>query len=462
TVMNPHSFINCPKILSMPPEILIHILSYLEWFQLVSVQAVSHTFREFVRSSVELRYIIELGADKLVHNDLHDGSAALTTQDRLNLLLDRRRRWRMLDWTNRTMIPLPGSCQAYELVGGVFAKSMRGVFEEMWPPASRHFIAARLPTRNHLNSDNSDSNRIIREDLGIWTREFAIDPTQDLLVLLEVNLIGCIKVHVRTLSTLEIHPTATKSPLTSDPPPSDNPQELQISNCFLQIVGDTVGMFYWQSGHCLRVWNWHTGNMIAYQNEMDLPMGCWDLTFLSTRAYMITCEGEVGSLDLYAINETSLDGTVQPPTQVLRLRLPELRPHRHLRTISTHSAPYLARPEALENPFVQHQDDRIHVVQLRYSDLMPGYTMYVKNEYLLSLMDQMGEKRGVYHELQVQDTTPYYSPELVHSDAPENRHLPLINNYQYLAWEDWGPSNTRFLQQDLRFQWLRYASQMVH
>ena len=60
-----------------------------------------------------------------------------------------------------------------------------------------------------------------------------------------------------------IHPDAPKSPLLSEAPPTENPQELQINNCFLQIVGDIIGMFYWQSGHCLRVWNWKTGNLIT-------------------------------------------------------------------------------------------------------------------------------------------------------------------------------------------------------
>ena len=178
-------------------------------------------------------------------------------------------------------------------------------------------------------------------------------------------------------------------------------------------------------------------------------MGCWDLTFLSSRAYMITCAGETGSLVLYAINDPSpTTGEIQPPTRVLRLRLPELRPHRHLRTINTHSAPHLARPEALDSPFVQHQHLRIHLVQLMYGDLMPNYTMYIKNEYLLDLMDQVREKRGVYQDLQPDNAGTYY----VDHFAPPGNYLP---------WEDWGPTNTRFLQQDLRFQWLRYDHNVV-
>lgn len=148
--------------------------------------------REIVFHSVELRYIIELGADNLLDNPKFPlgGSPPLTTQERLNLLLDRRRRWRTLDWTQRITVPLPGACQAYELVGGVFAKSMRGNGnEELWPPGSKHLMATWLPTRHFTAIDgiHGSVKSIVTEDLGIPTRDFAIDPTQDILALVEVD-----------------------------------------------------------------------------------------------------------------------------------------------------------------------------------------------------------------------------------------------------------------------------------
>lgn len=168
---------------------------------------------------------------------------------------------------------------------------------------------------------------------------------------------------------------------------------------------------------------------------------------------MIVCTGQPGSLDLYTVNEVSAsDGAIQAPTHVIRLRLPELQAHRHLRTITTHSSPYLAHPEALHSPFVQPQDLRIHLVQLLYGDLLPGYALYIKNEYLLDLMDQVHEQRGVYLDLE----TPSLLAHLSTSGAPE---LSLMGRVacRYLPWKVWGPGSTRFLQQDLRFQWLRYV-----
>ncbi len=124
-------------------------------------------FRDIIKDSIELQYQIELAADGMVDGPHCSGS--LSTAERLRLLIDRRQRWRSLDWTRKVTVELPGVCQAYELVGGVFAKSMMS--------GAKHLVAAWLPTRD------TEVQTIIREDLGFPTRDFAIDPTQDLIAL---------------------------------------------------------------------------------------------------------------------------------------------------------------------------------------------------------------------------------------------------------------------------------------
>lgn len=131
---------------------------------------------------------MELAFDNLVNNS--NCPHPLSTAERIGLLIERRQRWRRLDWTQRVTVPLRGPCQAYELVGGVFAKSMRGSGdEEVWPPGSRHFLATWLPTKHgKLESVGTDLKKAEKEDLGVPTRDFAIDPTQDVLVLVEVDV----------------------------------------------------------------------------------------------------------------------------------------------------------------------------------------------------------------------------------------------------------------------------------
>lgn len=139
------------------------------------------TIRDTIKRSLELQYFIELAADNLVDGPWGPGS--LTTAARLDLLLDRRRRWRQLVWNKTETISFPGTCQAYELVGGVFAKSTcTGVASSA---GSRHLIMTWLPSRTE------ETHSITREDLGLSSRDFAIDPTQDLIALVVISVRYC-------------------------------------------------------------------------------------------------------------------------------------------------------------------------------------------------------------------------------------------------------------------------------
>jgi hypothetical protein len=127
-----------------------------------------------VDNSLELQYLIELGTDNMIDGSRKPGS--LSTAERLRLLLDRRRRWRELDWSQRVSVDMPAQCMAYELVGGSFAKTM--VVDD---PEKKQLMITKLPSRYRNVSTT------IHEDLGVPARDFAIDPSQDLLALLETH-----------------------------------------------------------------------------------------------------------------------------------------------------------------------------------------------------------------------------------------------------------------------------------
>lgn len=82
-------------------------------------------------------------------------------------------------------VDVPGACQAYELVGGVFSKTMNGNTGNGMESGSRHLISTWLPTRN--DQDNDTIGRVVRPDLGVATRDFAIDPTQNLIALVDAE-----------------------------------------------------------------------------------------------------------------------------------------------------------------------------------------------------------------------------------------------------------------------------------
>ncbi len=144
-----------------------------------SVTQLNHFFKQLILSSLELQYIIHLA----LTNHIDNPHSTLTTSSKLSLLIDRRERWKTLDWTSSVRVPLRGGCHAYELVGGVFAKSVNfGVGPGAWGTGSRHFVAALLPTRHHHTP-----SKVERQDLGVPARDFAIDPTQDLIALVDID-----------------------------------------------------------------------------------------------------------------------------------------------------------------------------------------------------------------------------------------------------------------------------------
>jgi hypothetical protein len=121
-------------------------------------------FKLIINSYLELQYKIELGADGMV-----DGPpSSLGTAARMALLLDRRRAWGRLLWKERISVPMLG----------MFAKTTP---VEADVRGSRHFLAASLPSK-------LDAGSVLeRSDVGLLTRDFAIDPTQDLVAFVEIT-----------------------------------------------------------------------------------------------------------------------------------------------------------------------------------------------------------------------------------------------------------------------------------
>ena len=168
---------------------------------------------DVIKSSLELQYHIELVADGL------EGGVgcSLSTAERFKLLIERRERWRNIDWKDVQQVPLYNHCQAYELTHGVFAIS-RGF-------GSRHLSLTTLPT------SSQPARQVETEDLGMSIRDFAMDPSQDVVafvafefhgtgwVLIAVAMVSTnhvfrslhaysITVHMRTLSDNKPHPKA--------------------------------------------------------------------------------------------------------------------------------------------------------------------------------------------------------------------------------------------------------------
>jgi len=177
----------------------------------------------------------------------------------MDLLLERRVAWRALHPRRRAAVALGGHCHAYELVGGLFAKAL----EEFG--AARRLVASWLPT------NDVDETRLVVDDLGVRIKDFALDPAQDLIVLLEhcpvagptANTSAAtagtdIRVHLRKLSAGVVAPhPAAKVPVLCRRALGP------VHGCMIQIVEDVVGMYFWMPLHGVLIWNWMAGEELV-------------------------------------------------------------------------------------------------------------------------------------------------------------------------------------------------------
>ena len=257
------------QLLDLPVEILSEILCQLDHIHILrcsvvwafyfsknsdptltplrSCNKVCKQLHVLINTSLALQYRIELASDGLVNGQ--PGGSASTTAARMEILLERRAAWRALRPNRRTSVAFAGHCHAYELVGGLFAKALEDF------GIARRFVASWLP------GNGRGESRFVVDDLGVRIKDFALDPSQDLLVLLEhrpapgsSSMAGAdICVHLRKLSAVVTPHPAAKSPMLCRR--AIGP----VHGCMIQIVEDIVGMYFWMPFHAMLIWNWMSG-----------------------------------------------------------------------------------------------------------------------------------------------------------------------------------------------------------
>ncbi|KAH7907612.1 hypothetical protein BJ138DRAFT_1159727 [Hygrophoropsis aurantiaca] len=416
-------------MMDLPSELMIIIFRNLSCRSLLRCCSVCHQFKDVIDHCVELQYHIELCLDGMT-----DGPPGpISPAERLQRLRDLRHAWSALEWRKSLLIPMPGACMAYELVGGVFAK----VNAISGGRGSQQFRAVWLPSADQLEQS------LIRDDLAIPTRDFAIDPSQDLIALVEAedrngDILAAfghffptanLCIHLRTISTNAPHPQAQSPVIRLS-------LFLPINNAFIQFVNDVLGILFFTEPLRPRIilWNWKTGKTLVDQDSDQLPEGTSDFTFLSDRAYMLTCARNDGSMEIFTFGDESPDDTneiLNAVVHVASLKLPPLQDRVHVNQLQTHTGPFLAKCPA-DKLFTTDNEERIHVVSVDYGG---------------GAFDGLRRRSSFCMYMQNSITTAY-----IHQHRDSRGGPPL-----QIPWEKWGPTNTRFLYQPSLFQWLRYV-----
>ncbi|KAF7985318.1 hypothetical protein HWV62_6503 [Athelia sp. TMB] len=382
----------------LPYELVLKILDMLDFRALVICSQAD---------SSALRYTIELGV-----SGTEDGpSGGLKPGDRLQRLLDYQKAWSDLKWTGDKTIPMGPGAGVWELAGGVLGQAIgrrsslrftqlpsnyRGIQEKCWVVDTKSF------------------------DL----RDFTMDPSQDLLVLVErprnpVHARRAPSDHQIRLLNMSIgapHRAARVPDLDCSVPMSGDGVSVVI-----RICGDHLAILFKNLGErkcALRAWNWKTGRLQYALSGVGLR--CF--SFLDEKHIIVTTHIDLQSkglqpnLVIYDISRAvEEDVALEESSYLCAFLLPVPGDWTVRLDIEIQSDPAssMVPDAALSVPFYTQRAERLNVVTITltngieiqsYGFMIPSSTL---SKHIASL----------------------------HAQA-ENVHIP---------WDRWGPTGSRMI-----------------
>ena len=200
---------------------------------------------------------------------------------------------------------------------------------------------------------------------------------------------------------------------------------------------------------------------LHFQDQISIPLGTWDFSFISNRAFFVTsCHGS-GSIEIFTFEEddtatSAPDSRSQPLQQsrtntgtnckvahVTSLSLPPIHPHIQVSTLHTHTGPFMARPPA-NKPFSNSNEERLHVLAIQY--LNPNSDALMRQiRFCIFLKNNVLEGYVKRHKTERKDADD--ATEATTEHVAEGIAVP---------WDRWGRENTRYMLHHWSpFDWLR-------
>ncbi|GJJ14177.1 hypothetical protein Clacol_008438 [Clathrus columnatus] len=380
-----------------------------------SILSVCKIFLKTIDSDARLVYKIELFADGMVSG----ADCNYTAAHSLFLLRERRRSWKNLEAVLKTHGIGSRTWNAYELVDGIFAQTINTIEDH----SSRGIVFASLPSRRF------EGSVLKYEDVGFTFRDFAIDPTQDLVAFLQCTYTAAvppygdeetlINIFLRTMSTNKPHKKANKEIMVLRLPKS-------VQGAVIQIVNDIVGLMMWDENNNsnLFIWNWIIGDIVVSETEMTKFN---DFAFISNRAYVLAVPAPESCFKVYTFNPNdgiSLRATLYPPTPLPGALVSILGIHTGPFT-TPNTPPLCFRPP---KPFTTASEARIYVSHFR----LTSFSNHPTNEACLVVIHNKTFLKCI--------------------DASERSKQPLN-----LTWEKWGVEGTAWIPGRTGSNWLRYV-----
>ncbi|CAA7270554.1 unnamed protein product [Cyclocybe aegerita] len=326
-----------------------------------------------------------------------------------------RMAWELLEWTPAEFVKIPGELTAYELLSGVFVGTDGTRLSVCWLPSA-----------------TQETRTVCFESVGFPVRDLAIDPNQDLVVLLEEIELPSgsrrVTIHPRSISVNAAHPHSRPSPLYFDisPHPEHGNGLLKPE---LQLADDVFTVFIPVPGVSrLLLWNWRAGLLVYDSSDQQFPLEACGFDMLRRDAFILARVSGLGCIDVYRFSPIA----PRLPQRLASLRLPRITHNADVMSATIHSGQFQSRPTQ-GKPFMSVPDSRIHVFSLSYrrrNRLRPSsyrfYNLFVRSETFLK-----------YTVLEP--------------------GVAAIGKVPDIPWGQWGECETRFMGERMHETWPRYA-----
>ncbi|KAG8743938.1 hypothetical protein FRC10_011124 [Ceratobasidium sp. 414] len=333
-------------LITLPEETLVHILRRASPVDIQKCRQVCRFLWTLIDSSTELQYLIELYTLGYVPPARpHPGQ---TFTEALELLRTHRSRSSCISKLKPKRYTIPrtnaGYTSTYDFYGGIYA---RGSTANSLSNATRRLELYQLASVNK----GTEFKQWTHHDLGVDTRDFAMEPDFDLLVLLEQaeqtvivgaaqgtpNVMQHFNVNLRSLETCAAHPDAAR-PILRHSLRSFAGMSWRF---YFQIVGRYLAVLFLigveqrdaNQTSQLRVWDWTTGNVVTYIDVISGESRAF--AFLSDHLIAVprhvapgnqrvVQQGILGTLNLYAFDPPTNSSPPPPARHIASLRLPPL------------------------------------------------------------------------------------------------------------------------------------------
>ncbi|KAF8493317.1 hypothetical protein JB92DRAFT_2999971 [Gautieria morchelliformis] len=394
--------------LALPNDVLIRVFKELDAYDLRRCSLTCRVFHETIRDTLLLQYRLELSVA-----GLEDGSTdcRLSIPERLAQLKTFEQAWAKLYFRQRLTVNVARG-YVWKLRGDVLATQLMS-----------RLLFIQLPSAVRGTPVHTWESHI-----EVHIRQFAIDPAQDLAVVVAWPPTyrehwHTFLIHLRTMSTGVCHPCATDPVLSCVPTFLDTQYDISI-----QIMGEFLAVLYHTpAGHLrdlLFIWDWKTGQLLIFLEASSLGADILSFSFLSLRHFVIArCIPEPDGcyqpqLVVYDFIAARPQGSMEP--WLVRIyQLPRVAQYTLTRSFTLTSEPSSELPTSSGNSFYHTSCSRLLTVIMRFT----------------------------MHFTYVEDFVPDSQYMLfVHASSLLEEVDARLNAEQLtVPWDSWGPLKTRIL-----------------